>query len=117
MSVHSIFSGQAEPTVDIGFIRRALGKKSMGSPTFIALLQALISQRGFPRPFPDFRGGKLVETVTGRSTFPRAAVEAWLDNYLPPEAIAANEAAARAAAAADMDAAAGNLRLIRGGRA
>lgn len=117
MSVHSFPLGAEAPTVDIGFIRRALGKQRMAEPTFIALVQALVDQRGFPRPYPDFRKGTLVDRVTRRSTFARCAVDAWLDNHLPPEAGLALQEAARANAAADMDSAARNLRLIRGGRA
>lgn len=117
MSLPQISLMAQAPTCDLGYIRRALGKARMSERTFISFIGALIEQRGFPRPLPDYRRGQLVDCVTRHSNFYRAAVDCWLDNFVPPEAAAAAQSAAMAAAAADMDNSARNLRLIRGGRA
>lgn len=117
MSLPQISPMVQAPTCDLGYIRRALGKARMSERTFIAFVGALIEQRGFPRPLPDYRRGAIVDVVTRHSSFYRAAVDCWLDNFLSPEAAAAQTAEAARLAAQDMDANAATLRLIRGGRA
>lgn len=116
MSLHQLSPMAQAPTCDLGYIRRALGKTRMSERTFISFVQALVDERGFPRPLPDYRRGALVDRVTRHSSFHRASVDCWLDNFVPPEAATAQQAAASLAAATEMDAAACNLRLIRGGR-
>jgi hypothetical protein len=113
MAAHSIlYRADTLPTCDIGYVRRALGRTNGSERAFLALVQALVDERGFPKPLPDYRAGALIERVTRRSSFIRHAVDTWLDNFLPPQAALALDEAARVAAAAEMDAAASNLRLV-----
>lgn len=123
MSIHSSIRGRAivddpEHSCTLGFIKRRLGA-TMSDKRMCAYVTELISKKGFPEPMPAFRCGQLIEHVIPHSRWVRAGVEVWFDNYLPPEAHAAIDAASRAAAADDMDQAAtglGKLRLVGGGR-
>lgn len=111
-----------EPTVGVDWIMRRAGRRQgkhrYGPARQVAYLNLLISECGFPPPYPELVTGKngapdrLVTEVTPSSQFPRNAVEAWFEDYLPPASAAAIDDRARAAAAHDMDAAAGNLRLV-----
>lgn len=104
------------PTVGLDFIARELGKKTYGPARLVAYVSLLIEEQGFPPPYPELVGRKgqqhLTAAVVAHSQFRRAAVEAWLEDFLPPANAAALDARAAAAAAADMDQAAGNLVLI-----
>ena len=126
MSLHSILSAHDDPdrrtaTCNLTYIRRRLGKAGWGDQRLASYVQALIEQKHFPAPFPTFtrkRNGNraLSDRVAPASTWQRCAVDQWFDDFLPPDAAAALDAAARAAAAADMDANAANLRLVAGNR-
>lgn len=108
-----------EFTCTLWYIRRRLGHTRYSDRKIVKLVTALIEQRGFPRPLPCLKKGELVDAVIPASTWQRPAVDTWLDDFLPPAATAALDAAAREAAAADMDAAAATLglTLVNGGRA
>jgi hypothetical protein len=112
---HLVADSDAEPTVTAWWIQRQLGHK--GSDKLLeAFLEGLIAQHGFPEPLPHQKWGGGLDTALNarRSRWLRVAVLAWLDNYLPPEAVVSLDAAHQAAAAEDMDQAAGNLRLVGG---
>ncbi|WP_068090936.1 hypothetical protein [Novosphingobium rosa] len=118
------FRRDPAPSCDLAYITRALGLPLMGSRALIARIDALIAQRGFPKPLPSMRRrrpgeatGQLTDEVTTRSTWLVAAVTAWLDNYMPPSAQAAVDAASIRAAAIEMDGNARRLKLVGGGRA
>lgn len=102
------------PPVPLLEIVRRLGRDHYGPGRRVTYVTKLVDERGFPAPYPSMIKGALVSGVTRDSRWPRAAVETWFDNFLPPEAHAALDAAAMAAAAADMDDRAGNLRLVGG---
>lgn len=102
-------------TCTLWFIRRELGQHGYSDRRMVAYVTQLIDQHDFPRPLPAMRkGGVLTSAVTSNSTWPRAAVEAWIEGWLPPDAAAAIDRKARAEAAASMDDAARNLRLVGG---
>lgn len=107
----------AARTCTIWYIRRELGRADYGDGRLVTYVRALVASRGFPPPLPHEKRGHLVEEVTVNSRWLRSAVDAWLDDFLPPEAAASVDRAQRAAAADEMDAAAFGLRLVRGGRA
>ncbi len=105
-------------TVNLWFIRRELGQEGYSDRRTVTYVTKLIAEHDFPPPLPAMRKGNvLTSDVTINSTWPRAAVESWIESWLPPGAAAAIDKKAQAAAAAEIDANAGNLRLIRGGRA
>lgn len=106
-----------EPTCNLFYIRRQLGRQNYGERRMVSYVALLIEQHGFPPPLPTLVRHKLVRGVTVDSRWHRAAVDAWLGDFLPPANFAQVDRAAMAAAAEEMDANAGNLRLIRGGRA
>ncbi|TCM42074.1 hypothetical protein [Novosphingobium sp. ST904] len=106
----------AENTVDIWYLRRRLGVTQFKSTRLKRYLSLLISEKSFPPPLPAMVGHVLRNDVTVTSQWIRNSVEAWLDNFLPPENAAQADQTAMRAAALDMDANAGNLRLIRGGK-
>lgn len=115
-----IADGEASCTV--WWVRAALGRTDYSDPRFVAYLQMLVDQCAFPPPFPSTVKGKpgLIRAVTPHSSFRRDAVEAWLDQYLPPDCAARLDAQALAQAAAALDANAsrlGQLTLIAGGAA
>lgn len=128
MSVHSLLhpplvagdADQLAATCTLGYIARRLGKAGWGDTRLCSYVQALVDQRGFPKPFPELVGRgearQLTDRVRPGSTWQRWAVQDWLGDHLPPDAAAALDAAAKAAAAAEMDGNAGNLRLVAGGR-
>lgn len=63
-------------------------------PNFICkTIDLLIEERGFPQPFPLLRGAVLQERVFADSRWPRAAVEAWFNDQLPPAARALDSTA------------------------
>lgn len=114
-----VAQGDAEPTCTLWFVGRELGKADFSATRLAAYVQGLVDQFGFPPPYPSLHRRALTRAVTPRSTWRRAAVMAWLDDWLPPATSDALDAAAQAAAAADMDAAAlqlGQLRMISGGK-
>lgn len=118
MSLRHQFSPEtAENTVDIWYLRRRLGVTNLKSIRLRRYFTLLISEKSFPPPLPAMVGKRLLSEVTTQSQWIRHSVEAWLDNFLPPENAVQVDNAAKLAAAADMDAMAGNLRLIRGGKA
>ncbi|WP_374414266.1 hypothetical protein [Novosphingobium colocasiae] len=121
MSLHSpsclLDTSGGDPTVNILYIRRRLGALDYKASRLVRFVSLLVSERGFPPPLPRLIGQQLTHDVTEKSHWLRHAVEAWLDDFLPPDSAMSIDRAAMAAAAAEMDAAAGNLRLIRGGRA
>lgn len=104
----------AAPACSLWWIRQQLGQTAMSDRRFVAYAQGLVDREGFPPPFPSHVKGKgLVREVTPKSQFRRDAVEAWLADFLPPAGDAALDAAALAAAAAEMDQAAGRLGQLR----
>lgn len=118
-----VAQADAEPTCTLWFVGRELGKADLSAPRLVAYIQGLVDQFHFPAPYPSLQRRTLTRAVTQRSTWRRAAVLAWLDDWLPPATAEALDAAARTAAAADMDAAAARLgtlrplRLVGGSRA
>lgn len=126
MSLHSPMLGAIdaedadEPTCTLSYIRRRLGRLDFREGRMVKYLGLLIQDRGFPPPLPDMIGSRLVLTVTPRSRWLRPAVDAWLEDTLPPDNAGQVDHVARQAAAAAMDAAAfnlgGPLRLVAGGR-
>jgi hypothetical protein len=121
-SQHFNFPDDAsEGAVSIWTIRRLLGRQDYSGAhmaTYLALLQR---DHGFPPPFPFHRRRKGVdELITApheRSTWPKAAVDQWIADFLPPANSNALDAAALRAAAGEMDQAAFGLKLVKGGRA
>jgi hypothetical protein len=105
-----------KPTCSIFYISLKLGRDDYTPARMTRFVQKLVDERGFPKPYPLLRGKNLIEDCNTRSRWSRDAVDLWLHDFLPPEAAAAADAATIAAAGADMDANAGNLKLIRGGR-
>lgn len=116
-----------EPTVSIWWLQRQLGKRDYKDRRLVSYLTLLIDELGFPPPLPDLvldrrpaDGGdrplahSVTRKVTTNSRWRRDAVDAWLEDYLPPDNAAALDARARAGAADDMDRNAGNLRLVAG---
>lgn len=100
------------PTVGFYWVGRVLGHRGSDA-ALVDYLTLLIGQAGFPRPLPHRKhGGGLCRDVAARSEWLRPAVLAWLHDFLPPEATALALAASEADAAAAMDAAAANLRLV-----
>jgi hypothetical protein len=109
-----------EPTCTLYYIRRRLGRPDFKEGRMVKYVGLLIAEKGFPPPLPDMVGKRLVEHVTVRSRWLRHAVDAWLEDTLPPDNAGQVDKVALQAAAADMDAAAfnlgGGLRVIAGGR-
>lgn len=107
------------PTVGLPFVMRELGARNMGLPRQITYAELLIAECGFPPPLPCLVGKKGAQTLTRAvvrdSQWRRAPVEAWIFDQLPPASAAALDARAQAAAAHEMDAAAGGLKLFAGG--
>jgi len=118
LSLRPHFSPEtAENTVDIWYLRRRLGVTNLKETRLKRYFSLLIKEKSFPPPLPAMVGTRLLSEVTTRSHWIRHSVDAWLDNFLPPENATQVDNAAMKAAADDMDAMAGNLRLIRGGKA
>ena len=105
------------PTCTIHFVRNALGRSDYGDAKMVSYVEKLISDYGFPPPLPSMKGKDITGDVTPGSRWFRDGVLAWLADFLPPDSAAAVDRHAQAAAAEEMDAAAGNLRLVAGGRA
>lgn len=105
-----------EPTVTLWWLMRQLGHRRAGEASQIAYAQLLVDEAGLPPPYPSMIGRRgeqrLALGVTRKSQWARKPVEIWLEDFLPPANAAALETRALEAAAADMDAAAGNLRLV-----
>lgn len=102
-------------TCTIGYIQRELGQNRLSQPRLENYLRALILDHGFPPPLPTMvKGGKLTSDVHRSSRWSRAAVDAWIDGFIPPDCAATIDDQAHAAAALDMDDAATNLRLVAG---
>lgn len=128
-SDHDADREEQRPTVSIFWLKRALCPHRFGDKRLQSYITLLIEEKGFPPPLPALvtrrRTGKgvkraadsLAEQVTMNSRWRRAAVEAWLEDFLPPDNAAAVQARSARAAASDMDSAASHLRLVDGGRA
>lgn len=104
-------------TCGLGFIRTALGvggEHGYGDKRMVTYVTQLVEHYGFPKPLPALRRGAVTEQVTASSKWLRDAVDAWLEDRLPPDAAASLDAAAHSAAAADMDDAARNLGSLGG---
>lgn len=113
-----------EHSCTLWYIRRRLGRLDYGAGRMVALVTGLIGQHGFPPPLPYLRANQLVQDVSDKASWIRTAVDQWLLDFLPPEASAALDAAARREAADTMDQRAASLqlgrsklKLIDGGRA
>lgn len=103
------------PTCNLQWICKHLGHESSEAGQ-IVYVRGLIDDHGFPRPLPHLaHGGKVsLDIHATRSQWIRTAVGAWLADFLPPAGAAALDAAAQREAAAEMDSAAFNLRLVGG---
>lgn len=102
-------------TCNLWYIRRELGQLRLSDARMVGYVDALIADHAFPRPYPTpLKGGGICRTAHVRASWNRAAVDAWLAGWIPPEAAATIDAAALAAAATEMDAAATQLRLVGG---
>lgn len=120
MPLRSPLTAADHETVGILYIRRRLGQYTYGAGRLCTFVTLLVRDKGFPPPLPLLLHGELTDAVTMKSQWFRHAVEAWLSDFLPPDNAMSVDRAAKAAAAADMDAAAaqlGKLRLVVGGRA
>ncbi|MED5545645.1 MAG: hypothetical protein VYD90_10365 [Pseudomonadota bacterium] len=104
-------------TIGIIPIAQRLGRGDYKSRRLVRYMTALVREAGFPPPLPCLVGQHLEHGVTMKSQWQRDAVDAWLDNFLPPDNALACDQAAKTAAAAEMDQAAAGLRLVVGGRA
>lgn len=102
-----------EHSCTIWYIRRRLRRLDYGAGRMVTYLTALIATHKFPRPFPRLKGTEVVEDVAVGSSWHRAAVDQWLLDFLPPDAGAALDAAARRQAADMMDHRAAQLQLGR----
>jgi hypothetical protein len=109
-----------ERTCTIHYIQGELGRRDYGPQRLISYVALLIADHGFPAPLPTLRRKRGVDRpvldagVSTASRWHRRAVDQWIDDTLPPDAAAALDRTARLAAAAEMDGAACNLRLVRG---
>lgn len=112
---HLLAADDAPPTCNLQWICKRLGHDGTDASK-VGYVGGLIMAFGFPKPLPHLaHGGKVALGVhPQRSQWLRVGVEAWLADYLPPAGAAALDAAAQRAAAADMDSAAMNLRLVGG---
>lgn len=116
----AIASAEEEPTYTLWQIRRQLGRGDYGDRRMVTYVAKLISTQGFPPPLPSLVKRNLTREVTPNSRWIKSAVDAWILDFLPPTNAAAVDRVAMAAAAAEMDRAAGqlgSLRVIEGGRA
>lgn len=117
----SHFAVDQGATCTLWWIRKALGRTDHSVARFVAYVQDLVDQCGFPPPFPSkLKGQGLTRAVTPKSTFRRDAVQAWIDDFPPPARAARLDAEALREAAEDLDprtAALGRVTLIAGGRA
>lgn len=116
---HMAELNEPEPTCHLYYVRRRLGREDYGDGRLVTYITKLIDQCGFPKPLPHLaiRKAGLVEHVTNQSRWLRPAVDQWFDDFLPPETAVALDAAAMAAAGAEMDDAARGLALrVVGGR-
>lgn len=112
------------PTVSAHWVASQLGCADFGAHRLKQYLSMLIGQQDFPPPLPALVSGnsravpsrppRLEQSVTSNSRWRRVAVQAWLEDFLPPANAAQLDAQAMRAAADDMDASAGNLRLVSG---
>lgn len=110
-------NGNDEPSCSIWYIQNRLGRRDYKVGRLVAYVEKLIECWNFPKPFPRLKAKEIVCDVSDKSQWAREAVDQWLFDYLPTDAAAALDAAAFANAAAQMDQRAGNLQLIKGGRA
>lgn len=102
-------------TCTFGYVQGQLGQNTLSQRRMAQYLRKLISDHGFPAPLPTIvKGGAITRDVHPSSKWVRAAVNAWLDGFIPPDCAATIDDQAYAAAALDMDAAAANLRLVGG---
>lgn len=102
-------------TCSFGYVQHQLGCDHLSQRRMAAYLTSLIADHGFPRPLPaPVKGGKLTTAVHFSSKWHRAAVDAWIDGFIPPDQAATIDEQACALAAAEMDDAARNLRLVGG---
>lgn len=104
------------PTVTFWHLKNRFGRGGNGTGWFRNYMQRMVDLAGFPPPLPDMsqRRPGLIRGVTENSRWVRVAVDAWFDDFLPPEVAARLDEVARAAAAAEMDQAAFGLRLVGG---
>lgn len=121
MHFRSVLSGTDAPPVGILYIRQRLGRTDFKNRRIVQYVSLLVRDKGFPPPLPSMVRNELTEDVTMKSQWFRHAVDAWIDDFLPPDNAMSVDTAAKAAAALDMDAAAAglggrNLRLVAGGR-
>jgi hypothetical protein len=118
MAVRQPFPQQAAdaPSCSIWYIQLRLGRHDYSVPRMLTYVSQLTEQYQFPRAYPRMKAGKLVCDISDKSRWPREAVDQWLADFLPPDTVAALDAVAMAAAAAQMDGRAANLRLVKGGR-
>ncbi len=111
-----VMAEDADQACTIWFIAQRMGRAGWGAQRLARYVQQLVDQRGFPPPWPEMVRGRLVDAVRPASKWDRAAVLQWLHDFLPPDAAASANAAARAIAARTMDQAAFGLKLVKGGR-
>lgn len=109
----------AARTCNLHYIRRELGQTHYSDKRMVGYLAQLVDRYGFPAPLPSARkGGSVSTAVHSDSKWLRLAVDAWLDQGMPPPQAAfiakERDRRAHADAADDMDAAAHNLRLVGG---
>jgi len=109
-----------EPTCTLWYIRRQLGRGDYGDRRMVTYVAKLISAEGFPPPLPELVRSGISREVSPKSRWIKSAVDAWILDFLPPSNSAAVDRVAMAAAAVEMDRAAGELgrlTVIAGGRA
>jgi len=119
VSLHSFIEERDptdEHTCSLWYIRARLGRRDYQDKRMVAYVTRLIEAQSFPPPLPCLKGQDLCAAVTAKSRWLRPAVDAWLEDFLPPANAAQVDQAALNAAAHEMDAAAHGLTLIAGGR-
>lgn len=115
MASRSQLADEPATTCNLHYIQRELGAVGYSDARMLAYVAGLIRDHGFPRPLPSMlKGGGMTVEVRSGSRWVRAAVDAWIAGYIPPDCAATIDAAAMSAAADDMDANARNLRLVGG---
>lgn len=107
---------QSAPTCGVVYVALLFGRTDLGPGRIVRYVQGLVDDYGFPKPYPALHARAIVDHVVATSRWSREAVDQWCSDWLPPDTAASLDAAALAAAGAEMDAAAGNLKLIQGGR-
>lgn len=90
--------------VSLWYVAMKLGLSGRSPQWLLGHVRQLIDRHNFPPPFPHYMlDGTRREGITRASRWHRAAVDAWLDGFLPPEMLLAVEDRRAAEDAARLD--------------